>query len=134
MGGRRALKGGAPRLLGRQDGLEGRVYRRAYDALEAEYGPFSALARLEAGRVALLWVQLQAASHALMQAQRARRTGKGRRPSVQQVERFARRQGLADGSYVQGLAKLRELVARNSHHPPGSPEAMLQALTKGTAR
>ena len=84
--------------------------------------------------MALLWVQLQAASHALIQAQRARRTGKGRRPSVQQVERLARRQGLADGSYAQGLAKLRELVARNSHHPPGSPEAMLQALTKGAAR
>ncbi len=134
MGGRRALKGGAPRLLGRQDGFEGRTYRRAYDALEAEYGPFSALARLEAGRVALLWVQLQAASHGLVEAQRRRRLGKGRRPSIQQVERFARRQGLADGSYAQGLTKLRELVARNSHHPPGSPEAVLQELTKSTAR
>jgi hypothetical protein len=115
MGGRRPLKGGAPRVLGAHDGIEGRAYRRAYSALEGEFGPFSALGRLEAGRVAALHVQLQAATAAFMQAQRARRLGRGRRPNVQAIERLARRQGLADQSYSQALGQLRELVERNGH-------------------
>jgi hypothetical protein len=118
MGGRRPLKGGAPRVLGKHAGLEGRAYRRAYSALEAEYGPFSALGRLEAGRVAALHVQLQAATAALMQAQRARRLGKGRRPNAQAVEKLARRQGLADTSYAAALTALREMVG--THRTPAS--------------
>jgi hypothetical protein len=118
MAGRKPLKGGAPRVLGKHDGLEGRAYRRAYEAIETEYGPFSALGRLEAGRVAALHVQLQAATGALMQAQRARRLGKGRRPNVQEIEKLARRQGLADTSYAAALGALRELVS--AHRKPAS--------------
>lgn len=60
MGGRRRLKAGAPRLLGRHDGTAGRAFRRAYDALAVELGPFtSPLLRLEAGRVAAAWVALK---------------------------------------------------------------------------
>jgi len=119
----RPLKGGAPRALGTHAGIEGRLYRRAYEALEAELGPFSAFGRLEAGRVAALYVQLQAATTALVQAQRARRMGKGRRPNVHQVERLARRQGLVNGDYNQALTRLQELVARsgqNGHHDLGA--------------
>jgi hypothetical protein len=54
--------------------------------------------------VAALHVQLQATTAALMQAQRARRLGKGRRPNAAAVEKLARRAGLADNSYAQVLA------------------------------
>jgi len=113
MGGRRLLKGGAPRLLGRHDGLEGWAYRRAFDALAEAFDLPTPLLRFEAGRVAALRVQLEAATQALTAAQRARRIGRGRRPNAQAIERLARRQGLADGSYSQGLEKLRELAGRN---------------------
>jgi hypothetical protein len=53
-----------------------------------------------------------------MQAQRARRIGTGRRPSVQAIEKLARRQGLADTSYAAALAALRELVS--AHRKPAS--------------
>jgi hypothetical protein len=135
MGQRRRLKGGAPRLLGNHGGAEGAAYRRAYDALEEEYGPFSALGRLEAGRVAVAYVQLQATTRALVAEQQKRRRGKGRRPNAQQIERLARRQGLADNSYAQALARLQAMalagprsaddfaarVRQGSPGPPGSP-------------
>ena len=108
--GRHRLTAGAPRLLGRHDGAAGRAFRRYYDALAGELGPFRPLVRLEAGRVAVLGVLLEAATHALMAARRDRETGRGRRPSVAALERLARRQGLADASYAAALDKLRALV------------------------
>ena len=110
-GPRGALVGGAPRLLGRHDGREGAAYHRAYVALQADLGPFSPLSRLEAGRVAVAWVQLEATTRALVDAQRLRRLGRGRRPSAAAVERLARRQGLADNSYAQALERLRQLTS-----------------------
>ena len=66
MGGRRRLYGGLPRLLNNHNTVEGRHYRRAYRALEAAWGPFaSELLRFQAGRVALIEVNLTAASRAL---------------------------------------------------------------------
>jgi hypothetical protein len=65
-GGRHALRAGAPRLLGRHDGWRGRAYHRVFAALATELGPFDRpLVRLEAGRAAVAWVQLQAATMAL---------------------------------------------------------------------
>jgi hypothetical protein len=110
VGGRGRFGGGAPRLLGRHDGSRGRAYRRAFNALAAEFNLESALAKLEAGRVALAWVNLEAASDSLEAARRAREEGRGRRPSPRAIERLARRQGLADTSYAAALDKLRELV------------------------
>ncbi len=116
MGGRRRLKANAPRLLGHHDGRDGRVYRRAYDALEAEFGPFSSqLQRNEAGRVAAAWLNLELSTQALAEARRVRERGRGRRPSAQAIERLARRQGLADQSYAQAVVHLRELAQRNGH-------------------
>jgi len=112
MSGKRPLKGGAPRLLTRHDGVEGAAFRRGYADLAAEFDLSSAFLRFEAGRVAALRGQLEAATRALVDAQRARRIGRGRRPNPQQVERLARRQGLADGSYSQGLARLEQLSSR----------------------
>lgn len=41
--------------------------------------------------------------------------GPGRRPGSRDVERLSRRQGLADGSYAQAVARLEELAGRNGH-------------------
>lgn len=106
---RSPLLGGAPRLLGSHAGAEGKAYRKCFDALAGDLGPFTPLQTLEAGRVAAAWVALVAATRALNAAQRARRLGKGRRPSVTAVEKLARRQGLADGSYGTALDKLQAL-------------------------
>lgn len=132
MGGRRRLKANAPRLLGQHDGRDGRVYRRAYDALESEFGPFrSQLQRNEAGRVAATWLNLQVSTQALAAARRTRERGKGRRPSAQAFERLARRQGLSDGSYAAALDRLRELVGRrNGHGRPSSPAELLAELSR----
>lgn len=112
MGGRRQLKAHAPRFLGRHDGRDGRAYYRCFAALEADLGPFtSALVRFEAGRTAVAMVNLTLATEALTAARRARDRGKGRRPGPRELERLARRQGLADTSYSQALDRLRELVA-----------------------
>jgi len=55
-------------------------------------------------------VNLDAASRALEAVRRARENGKGRRPGSRDLERAARREGLADGGYSQALDKLRTLV------------------------
>jgi membrane-bound lytic murein transglycosylase B len=128
---RSPLKGGAPRLLGHHGGAMGKAYRRVYDALESEFGPFTVLQRLEAGRVAVCYVQLEAATNALVDAQRQRRHGKGRRPNLEQIERLARRQGLADGSYSQALDKLKELTAANRKRQPASGRELLERVRAG---
>lgn len=125
MGGRRSLKAGAPRLLGLHDGRDGRAFRRAYAALEVALGPFPpGLLRLEAGRVAVAWANLEAATRALAAARRARERGKGRRPSVRELERLARRQGLADQTYSQALDKLRELAIGQTRQPRSGAELL----------
>ena len=118
MGGRGRLGGGAPRLLGRHDGARGRAYRRAFNALAEEFDLTSPLAKLEAGRVAVAWVNLEASSESLELARKAREAGRGRRPSSRTLERLARRQGLADQSYAAALDKLRELVG--AHRQPAT--------------
>ena len=118
MGGKRRLSAGAPRLLGSHSGSRGRSYRRSYSALAAEFDLTSPLAKLEAGRVAVAWTNLEAATESLEAARRAREEGRGRRPSPRTLERLARRQGLADTSYAQALNQLRELVG--AHRPPAS--------------
>ena len=131
MGGRGRLRAGAPRLLGRHDGTRGRAYRRAYNALAAEFDLGSALARLEAGRTAVAWTNLEAATESLEAARRAREEGRGRRPSPRAIERLARRQGLANADYSQALNQLRELVAgRNGHAKALSPAALLAAIDR----
>jgi hypothetical protein len=119
--------------LGHHGGKDGKAYRRAFDALTAEFGPLeSALVRFEAGRVAMLRVELEAAAVALMEARRKRRVGKGRRPNTRLIEQLARRAGLADGSYATALSRLQELIKRNGHSP-ATPSALLSTMN-GTDR
>lgn len=122
MGGPRTLLRGAPRLLGNHGGHEGAVYRQMFAALEAELGPFTDLERLEAGRVAVAWLQLQTATASLVAAQRKRRNARfadklGRKKTDRQMERLARRQGLADQTFSQAIDKLRELTKRRAKTP-----------------
>ncbi|MBI4589508.1 MAG: hypothetical protein HY725_11760 [Candidatus Rokubacteria bacterium] len=117
-------------MMGNHSGWHGRRYRRVYLDFLAELGPFGDLARMEAARVAALRVQLEVATAALVDAQRSRRDGKGRRPSVQAVERAARRAGLADGSYSQALDKLRELAGERRP----TPDELLDRVHKAMRR
>lgn len=130
MAGRRRLKGGAVRLLGKHDGASGRAFRRVFDALAHEFALSTPLARLEASRVAVAWVNLEAATVALEVARHARANGRGRRPGSREIERAARRQGLADTSYSQALDKLRELVKGNGHRATLDPLAALTAASR----
>jgi hypothetical protein len=102
-----------PRLLGRHDGAAGHVYRREWAALREAYDLNPPLARLLAGRVCVAAVNLSASTAALVDARRALARESGRRPSGRDLERLARRQGLAEGSYHQALDRLRALVERD---------------------
>jgi hypothetical protein len=68
----------------------------------------------------------EAASEALEAARQSRESGKGRRPSVHQIERLARRQGLANGDYSQALGQLRQLVERHAQNGHGGLTAALR--------
>jgi len=96
-------------MLVHHHGFAGKAFSRCYVALLEEYPQIqtSKLARLETSRVALAWVNLQLSTHALDEARWKRAHGRGQRPSTRDLERCARRQGLADGSYSQALDSLR---------------------------
>jgi hypothetical protein len=111
MGGKRRLRAGLQRVYPDHRGPDGVAYRRYYAALAEELPLATPLLRLEASRAAMLGVLALNATRALTAAQ-AKARGNGRRPSPRAIERLARRQGLADGSYSQALDKLRELFAR----------------------
>jgi|SRR5882724_9441606 len=123
MGGRGRIKGGFTRMLGRHDGWEGRAFGRARDDLMAEFSLSTGVLKFEASRVAMLRVQLEAANRALVEAQRTRRDGRGRRPSPRQIERLSRRLGLADNSYAQAFERLREM-ATVQRRPPTPAEVL----------
>jgi hypothetical protein len=130
MSGRHRLRAGAPRLLGRHDGRRGRWFGEGWRAVRAEFGELGGLARLEAGRVCVAWVQFRTATEDLEQARRQREAGRGRRPSARLLERLARRQGLADTTYAQAVEKLRALVASNGH---AKTPSLADYLAKRTA-
>lgn len=108
----RALRSGAPRMLGKHDGAAGRIYQAHYRALEEQHGPFtSPLMRAYAGAAAAWWSQFQMATRDVKRAEDKRARGKGRRPAAADVVREKKRQGLAWGSYEQAAARL-ELLAK----------------------
>lgn len=127
MSGRRRLSAGKPRLLGKHDGREGKWYGECWAAL-SDIAPLSGLLRLEAGRVCVAWVQFRAATEALQAARRTRRDAKGRRPGGPDLERLARRQGLADGSYSQAFDKFLALVDRCGKSRATSPADLVERI------
>jgi hypothetical protein len=102
-GGRRALKGGATRLLGTHDGAQGRAFTRCWDALAAHFPLDTPLVKLEASRVAAAWVNLEHSTKALADARRVK-------APAREVEQKARRAGLDDGSYQVALNRLESMV------------------------
>jgi hypothetical protein len=111
MAGKKQLVRGAVRILGNHHGKEGKIFRVAFDALVERYGEFGTqLLRLEASRVAALWVHLAIATRELSVARGRRTKERGRRPGARDVERLSRRAGLADSSYQLGLNRLEEMV------------------------
>jgi hypothetical protein len=97
-------------MLGHHGGADGKAFRRCFDALTEQYGPLTALARLEASRAAAAWVRLMAATRALEAARRARPRRTKDRLTPREMERLSRRVGLEDGSYAQAVARLAALV------------------------
>jgi hypothetical protein len=115
MGGRRRLSAGLQRLYPDHREVEAVAHRRLFSALEAELGPFTPLARLEAWRLAALGVEFTLATRALAVTRREREKGRGRRPGPRLIERYARRARLANLSYSQGLDRLRAMVAQKAN-------------------
>jgi hypothetical protein len=103
------------RVLGYHGGATGTAFRRYFDALGQEFDLSTPLLRLEASRAAAAGALYEVATRTLVTAQRKRETGRGRRISQQQIERLARRQGLANADYSQALTALRALAGHNGH-------------------
>lgn len=130
MGGKRRLKGGAPRLLGCHRGAEGVQYGRIYAALEAQHGPFTESLRFEAGRLAIARLQYENATRELSTAQRERRVGRGRRPNALSIDRLARRQGRTDRHYSRALQRFQTMVKMESPRGKQTLSELILARTR----
>ena len=120
----RALRGGAPRMFGNHHGAAGKWYSQHYAALLKQLGPFDGVTRAYAGAAAALWVTFKQDTQALIDAERARRQGRGRRPSTQAIARLKKRQGLSWGSYDAALRRLEVLAAQRK--PQSDPLAAVR--------
>lgn len=104
-------------MFGSHAGARGRWYAGHYAALVAKFGPFDPMVRQFAGSVAALWSEWRSDTVAVEEAERARRNGKGRRPSVQAVARLKKRAGLSWGSYDAALRRLEGMAADRPFDP-----------------
>jgi hypothetical protein len=66
MGGKRRLRAGAPRLLGNHNGARGKAFRKMYNALAREFPLDTPLLKLEAGRAAVAWANLECSAQSRM--------------------------------------------------------------------
>lgn len=111
-GGRRRLRGGLARVLADHRTPMGQALRREYRALVAGLGlAGDPLLLAEAGRVALLRLRADEAGRAWAEVVEQRRTGRGRRPSLRQLERSRRAAALDGDSARQAEDRLRALAA-----------------------
>jgi hypothetical protein len=81
-------------------------------SLEARFGPLDVLT-FEYARLAsdAWWTAVQASEAALTQTAK-RRHGRGRRPTLQELDRRMKRQGLAVGTFDQLVRRVEELAGR----------------------
>lgn len=98
--------------------------RAHWRSLKAKYGPFDGPTRAYAQAVTAMWWSFAQATMELAELEAKRRTGRGRRPSVQAIERLRKRQGVAFQSYDAALARLEAFAGRNGHASPTPLEAM----------
>lgn len=112
MGGRSRLASGFRPWLADHRRADGWQFRRYLRAAEEIVGPLNGSVRLrvEVERYAVAGVTYQQAARAWAEAVAQRETGRGRRPSSRQVERAARRLGLADITLKDATARLEELA------------------------
>jgi hypothetical protein len=87
-----------------------RATRAHWRSLKAKYGPFDGPTRAYAEAVTAMWWSFAQATMELGELEGKRRNGRGRRPSVQAVERLRKRQGVAFQSYDAALRRLEELA------------------------
>lgn len=111
----RRLRSGAPRMLGHHGGRRGRWFDEHYRNLIGRFGSLDGVLRDYAGGLATLWIAWREATEALVVAQEARRKGKGRRPSVAQIERLKNRQGKAWDAYDSALRRFEGLAKGNDN-------------------
>lgn len=123
-GGRRRLKGGYSVWLPDHSHPEGYIARRYLKAGEEIVGTpnGSEWLRIEIRRYAIAGVayELAAQQHGDLVNQRTR--GKGRRPNLRQVERAARRLGLAESSLKDATVRLEEIAGKASQRTPSVAE------------
>lgn len=114
MGGRRRLKGGYSVWLSDHSTPEGfmaRQYLRAGEEIVGQPNGSERL-RLEIRKYAITGMAFETAARTHAELIDQRQRGKGRRPSLRQVERAARRLGLADMTLREATARLEALAAR----------------------
>ena len=129
MAGRDRLRGGYTVWLPDHRMPDGYVFRRYLKAGEEIVGPVNGSERLrvEVRRYAIAGVVFERSSKLWAELVDKRERGKGRRPSDRQVERAARRLGLADLSLKEATARLDELASRRPR-VPATPEALLARM------
>jgi len=131
VGGRRRLVGGFPVWLQDHRKPDGVSFRRALKAGQEITGSpnSSELVRAELSRYAIASVVYQRAARTWGELVDRREHGKGRRPSAREVERAARRLGLADQTLKDAVVRLEALAAK--HRQGADPLAeLLQSMGK----
>lgn len=106
-----------------------RAERRALKAflrsLEARLGPFhDGVTRRYAKLATEAWWTAERASESAVTEGVKRRHGRGRRPSLQALDRRMKRQGLGVGTFDQMIRRLEELAA--ARKPPTLAEVLSQ--------
>jgi hypothetical protein len=79
--------------------------------LGQRYGPFDGLGREYAELTVELWWTARQSSRTALVEEGKRRRGKGRRPTLQQLDRRLKRQALAVGTLDQLVRRLEELAS-----------------------
>jgi hypothetical protein len=134
MASRKLLANGAPRLLGNHNTVAGRRFLRAYQALEERYGPFpDQLTRMEAGRAAHAWQELEASTEQLAEARRKLSEARGRYSPAwnpQAIQRLSKRVGLNDATYAAAV-RLEEMTAKQRSGPRDLSHLLAPSLARG---
>lgn len=119
MGGRRRLTGGFSVWLPDHRSAEGHSFRRYLQAAEEVTGIAngSQFLRVEQRRYAIAGVTYEQAARQHAELVHKREHGKGLRPNLRQVERAARRLGLADMTLREATTRLEALAAKARKAP-----------------
>jgi hypothetical protein len=118
-GGRRLLRGGFSVWLPDHRSVEGHTFRRYLQAAEEITGAAngSMHLRVEQRAYAIAGIMHDRAAQTWAELVHARETGKGRKPNLRQVERAARRVGLAALTLKDATARLEALAGNHQRTP-----------------